>query len=80
MTRDRYLECLDILDMSDTRLIRLTNADPRAVRRWRTGERAVHHAIAEWLEALVAHWEINPPPVMLDRAREIRNRLNQNSY
>jgi DNA-binding transcriptional regulator YiaG len=76
MTPERFRECLHALAMSDGQLVRTLDVDDRLVRRWKSGERDVPPDVERWIEALVQHWQSNPPPIMRGRLRE----KMQNTY
>jgi hypothetical protein len=66
---EQFRDLLEDLGISDTKLVQLFDADPRLVRRWRSGARPVPPDVIGWLESLARWMGANPPPVLRGRAR-----------
>lgn len=70
MTPERLIECMQILSMTDSQIVRIFGFTDRLVRRWKQGRRDVPPDVAEWIEGLVEYWQAHPPPVRSGVAQE----------
>lgn len=62
MTPTRLRVCLALLFWSQRRLAVILGRAEGAARQWARGSARIPDDVAEWLEALAAHAEQNPPP------------------